>query len=808
MVYVIEKLIWHFTHFFARRLSDFAPSRGNSLLPTLWLITYVSGYELMLLWFKRVDVYHRHFSDSGGLVFANNAFRVLFIFYLFSILYASGRYALQRVMPRSKSDFSTAEQVALGFFTGAGVWQAIIFLLGFLNLLKVWAVVALTLPVLVLSFKDMYEVLSRSPGILTTAVGFTHFKTHERAKAILRGAVILTAAAMAAALLLVKGLYPSGGHDYFNHYFAYYKAVIDRGNLWPNDVWYHFYYSKGADLFYLAMLLTDPLAPQLVTYCCIIGSALALWLLVRRIAPGTLWPWGVIILYLGLYIYTPGPAINRANGGWGDFEKLHELNAAFVIAIIWMLAGALERAGRSQLPWILGAGSTITAAIILNPSITVFLGALLAMLTAWYFVFGARRRSLICFGLGCVAGSVLGLILIINYLFTGLPDDLGILFFWRFADIEKIYHWGALPQVITLHWAVDRMTMDNRYLLGMPWSHQFLAFLAKIFRLDLLYPLFGTGIALAAFSRLRGRLRWSAPTQTTVLLVAILDLALFGYVFGRAQPISFYRYSSFALPIMLAAGVSIYMISTSYITRFVADIGARWLVPGLLVACCAAAAAATYPPHTLQTILWNASRFARGLYSIDLAYSVQDGWPGRLPWGGIYPGARGAYNIVGPHTPIWSMHVHSYCMLPDCDIRTYEAFTMPLDYDKLMFGTPEQGRRVLQKAGINYFLFSRELQLEDTLPLSPLFSPDHIARYLGIRWTDGTTALLTWRGPDTKPFDDSWVADYRKAVRASSTVRAFPITEMKNIYQRLRATPHPWHSFDLPCRRDKKTAMC
>ena len=751
MAHVIAKQMSRFTLFFVRCLSDFVPSRSNSLRPALWLIAYVAGYEFIVLWFKRVDVYHRHFSDSGDLVFANNAFRVLFIFYLFWILHATGKYALQRVMPRCENDVSTAEQIALGFFTGAAAWQAIIFLLGFLDLLKVWVVVALTLPVLVLSFKDMYEVLSRSPRAFTVAFGSRRIQTHESAKAVLRGAAILSAVAIAAALLLVKGLYPSGGHDYFNHYFAYYKAVIDHGNLWPNDVWYHFYYSKGAGLFYLAMLLTDPLGPQLVTYCCIIGSALALWLLVRRIAPGTLWPWGIIILYLGLYIYTPGPAINRANGGWGDFEKLHELNAAFVVAIIWILAGALEQTERSRLTWTIAAASTIAAAIILNPSIAVYLGALLAMLTAGYFVVGARRRSLICFTLGCVAGSVLGSIFVINYLVTGLFDDLGILFFWRFANVEKLYRWGALPEVITLHWAVERMTMDNRYLSGMPWSHQFLTFLMETLRLDLLYPLFGAGIALAAFSWLRGRARWPAPTQTTVLLVAVLDLVLFGYKFGRDQPISFYRYSSFALPIMLATGVSLFMVSTPYITRMIKNLGSRWLAPGFLVACCAAAAAATYPPAALQTILWNASRFARGIYSIDLAYGAQEGWPGRLPWGGIYPGARGAYEIAGPHTPIWSMHVHSYCMLPDCNVRTYEAFVMPLDYDQLMFDTPEQGRRVLQKDGINYFLFSRELQLVDTLPLSPLFSPDNIARYLGIRWTDGTTGASYLAGTGHDP---------------------------------------------------------
>ena len=63
-----------------------------------------------------------------------------------------------------------------------------------------------------------------------------------------------------------------------------------------------------------------------------------------------------------------------------------------------------------------------------------------------------------------------------------------------------------------------------------------------------------------------------------------------------------------------------------------------------------------------------------------------------------------------------------------------------------MFGSAEEARELLQRAGINYFLFSSELIITDPLPLSSLFSPDNIALNLALRWTDGTTSLLTWPG--------------------------------------------------------------
>ena len=71
---------------------------------------------------------------------------------------------------------------------------------------------------------------------------------------------------MAAAL---RGFYPGGGGDYYTHYFYYYLAVIQNHGLAPNDVWYHYYYSKGSGLAFLGMLLSDPEAPALTTYACV-----------------------------------------------------------------------------------------------------------------------------------------------------------------------------------------------------------------------------------------------------------------------------------------------------------------------------------------------------------------------------------------------------------------------------------------------------------------------------------------------------------------------------------------------------------
>ena len=124
----------------------------------------------------------------------------------------------------------------------------------------------------------------------------------------------------------------------------------------------------------------------------------------------------------------------------------------------------------------------------------------------------------------------------------------------------------------------------------------------------------------------------------------------------------------------------------------------------------------------------------------------------------------------------------------------------------LLCAAPAQAQA--QAQGVAEFYKGRNLSL--IIPNAPggsfdLYArlvADNIGRFLGIRWTDGTTSLLTWLGPGVAPFDQAWIADYRRAVQRSGTVQSFPYEEMKQILVRLDATPHPWRAFRLPWQRD------
>jgi hypothetical protein len=751
-------------------------------------LIYLGGYAALLAWFKLADVYHTQFATKGPTVVIYNGFRVLFIFYLFWIVYAAGALAL-RWASRS-AGLRTVERLVLYFFAGAGLWHLGLLALGYLNLYTIPVAIAITVPAVALSYPSARDAIPRCWR------GISLWQSLPRPQLVTLAGI----GVVGTLLLLVKGLYPGGGHDYYTHYFYYYQAVIDQGGLWPNEVWYHYYYSKGSGLFFLGMLLTDPLAPQLVTFCFMAVAAAALYLTVENIAPETSWPSASVLLFVSIYIFTPG---------WGEFEKHHEFNTALLLGVIWMLQRLFGAPKQNGAKFFFACGLGVTAAVIINTQSGLYFGAMFACLAVSLMMFGDRRNAIACLGFAVWTGTVVAGTLVLNYATTGLPIDQGITWLWPLADVEKLYTLGSLPMVIQLYYGTKGLIGQ-----GLPlFSLQAYKLVVQSFRLDLLYLLVIPAVGIIAASFFIGRNEGkrdrpkfaSAPQFHVFTIVAVCAFVclIICLTMGRAQPVSFHRYSTFAVPITILLGTILWNIQIpafkSPVTRILES---QW-TPLAVAGCCLLTIGIDARINRHRDVILKPLAYTTGVMSIDDAYVMQGSWSYHMPWGAIYPGARAAYAIVGPHTPIWSLHVHSYCMLPDCRVEGFMSFNMTQRWDRVMFGSADEARQVFQRAGINYFLFSRELAIPglgiyDPLPLSNLFSADHIADNLALRWTDGTTSLLTWPGPDTRPLDNAWIAAYREAVKNSNIVQSFPLAATRDIYQRYYAIPHPWKPIALP----------
>jgi len=127
------------------------------------------------------------------------------------------------------------------------------------------------------------------------------------------------------------------------------------------------------------------------------------------------------------------------------------------------------------------------------------------------------------------------------------------------------------------------------------------------------------------------------------------------------------------------------------------------------------------------------------------------------------------WKIVGRNTPIYSFHVHSYCMLPDCRVLEWMSTRTFPHFETLLLGTNDEAIAEIKSTGIKYFFYSKELGVKGlgiTTPIvaAPIFAPDQIGRYFGIKWTDGTSYLLTWRDQSAEPLNEDFLEAYREQV--------------------------------------------
>src|SRR5262249_48915503 len=139
-------------------------------------------------------------------------------------------------------------------------------------------------------------------------------------------------------------------------------------------------------------------------------------------------------------------------------------------------------------------------------------------------------------------------------------------------------------------------------------------------RLDLLYPLLLGGVLIAAAGVLQRRRtgHWPAAPigqHRAAILFAIVPVFLaMGLAGGRAQPESFFRYSSFMVPILIAGSISLWALPTAgmaqRLRRAVEDRRMPFIMLVLTIA--AIIGAASERGRLFDTVLPRAWRFATG----------------------------------------------------------------------------------------------------------------------------------------------------------------------------------------------------
>jgi len=757
------------------------------ILPVICsLLFLVGGFLSLVFWFDAVDVYNRHFFESGSLIFLYNFCRVLMIGVVSWVVYATGTFMLATVVPaKTMHEFSSGERAVLGFAVGFGIWQVLMLVLGVLGFFYQTVMVSLCLAMLAASARHFLQFVQAARERIGAELAAMR---RGRMTASTVGGLLSAIAVIW--LLLALGLYPGGGGDYYTHYFYYYVDVLRNHGLSPNDVWYHYYYSKGDGLTYLAMLLTDPEAPPLVSYCTIAFSALALSVVCKRMAPRSLWPALCVVLYMATFaVTTTGHSI-----GGGELQKTHEELAALIVIFACIVSLYMTRPDVWALPCLIAAISVAIGTTVLTQSAGVLIGVVSGLMFVWRLGAGKVRQSLGFAALVAVCVGAVGSIGILNYYATGLFTDQSLDLMWRFADVDRLDRWGVLPDLFLIAWI-----RDNYEVLAPKYGvRNSLQQLRTFLHLDLLRVLAFSGLfalvsALAMNRMASSRLEPGAARPTFFVLTIMLGgFIAISIVAGHVQDVSYQRFSLFFVPLFVLFVVSCWAL-------LLAEVGIDWrprllriTVPAVLLILVLFSQRQFWPYFADETK--HGLRFALGKYSIAEAYSHQQGG---LAFGGINPAVFAAWRHVPPGARIWSTNVDGYCMAPGCRIESCDSFKLPYRITEILNGTPAQARQILQQEGLNYFIFSKDSILIDVLPYSHLLDPKNIADNLAIKWTDGTTYLLTWQGSDTTPLDETFMQSYSARWNNASTEHPWfkfreAVPAITAEMAALRSTPHPW----------------
>jgi hypothetical protein len=263
-----------------------------------------------------------------------------------------------------------------------------------------------------------------------------------------------------------------------------------------------------------------------------------------------------------------------------------------------------------------------------------------------------------------------------------------------------------------------------------------------------------------------------------VKLAALVGFfAVVAFVSGRVQHISFARLSTFFVPLVVMFGIagSACILASLQSHRHRYSLTMIALPVALLVGVIISWEVTERWTRRVPGETANVMRFLSGYHSLATAYGRAEG---PHPFGGINPGALAAARQLPDGTPIWSTNVDSYCMAPGCLIESVVSFKMSGRLDEILGDDPELAKRRLQEAGLNYFLFMKDYRLLDLLPFGRLFSPETIGRYLGVKWTDGSTFLLTWVGPEIAPIGSDFLDAYVRRRNELDATRWFRFDEL------------------------------
>jgi hypothetical protein len=717
------------------------------------ILLSLSGFFFVILYLQGIDVFSTHFGSTGPTMLGYNLSRILFLFYFAWILAGVGWLVTDFLKLNNISlTLGFVDRQLLCMFIGAALLTLIMFPVGLLNLYYPTTAIILTIPILIFSFPNLLQTAREARAHWRSI--FTSKKS-VRLERLTLFALFLAFGSLCLTLLVTRVLYPGEcGNDVYEHYLPYQREVIRTHGLGPNDVWMQFYYSKGAGLSFLAMLLTDDLASQSVNYILLLMAAAAVYSIVTHLTEARTWGGLAAVVSLACFPFS--------NPQWAAFQSHHLGVCAMVIGMIWFATLTFTLTAPELKAWF-GLWMIFAAAqVIFFPPSLLFTLPVLFALGAIHWLKSQNHLAKNYLILTVSTATILLGLLSINYAFTGLFLDIPLGQMWRIGDQVKFSSWCSpyLPFCFMEGASETKSSfLDFSKLLE---SHQSQGYWIKasfqnepywlnLYRLSEMPGLFfGAGsfcvlvITFAiAFFRKRSTPGFPGALFIPVILVTLLTVLVAA---TPGYPVNLYRNYGFVAFLSASILCGLWKVFFDF---FVPSKFRPIVVVLFILTAASICTLGAFNRASLQRPIGEPSRFkdfmdfAIGKISTEEALKSGDG---------LWSAALEAKSRIGINEKIFCFNNNGFLGSAAHSFPGNGLLTEPSrssfngKWHVIAFGDALQAKEELEKQGINHFLIDFKSQFFGCIPFSSLFDPDYMMERFDLVWADATTCLFTWKG--------------------------------------------------------------
>ena len=313
-----------------------APGKKNvyeMLAP--WVLAVTCA--LMVLCFRWLDLWNSRFNEHSWHYTLYGIARLLFMPFLAAALLGTGCVILNQLERRFGNLHCTpTERTLTAFLSGTAAWYVILLPGNLAGLLHYYLIAPAFISAVWFSAAPLIEC-----GRIARRWLFDRLNNSTLVHLLLVSMPIAVMLICWTHLLVDRGLAITGlEYDSYGHYVPFYQAVVEHGSTDINELWYHFWISKGAALHLVATLLTDIHGPQLVSFTLLTATVFIAVLLIYS-ASGS----ATLGLCTGAMFLAP------FTHGFPYYQKHHIVTVALIGGLLWLIVAAGCAAKRKMMPF-------------------------------------------------------------------------------------------------------------------------------------------------------------------------------------------------------------------------------------------------------------------------------------------------------------------------------------------------------------------------------------------------------------------------------------------------------------------------